>query len=219
MVTAQIASIPDRERLLKKVVDSLLPQVDQLNIMLNNYPKTPSFCNKPKVNHYHLDNSKGDAAKFYGLKNIEGYIFTCDDDLIYPPDYVELTIKELKKHGNRVILSHHGRQMPPKPVNNSYTDRIAAFHWNVGQLHCVELDIGGTGVMAWHSDMFLPDMDEITIKNMADIWVAKFSKEQGVKIMLCPHPDDWIQYLHPENTIWDEHYSNPGRQTDLYNSF
>ena len=219
MVTAQLASIPDRVDLLEKTVNSLLPQVDSLNIMLNNYANTPHFCHNLKIKFCHLDNFKGDAAKFHGLKGVEGYIFTCDDDLVYPPDYVILTIKELKRHENRVILSHHGRQMRPKPVNNSYTDRIAAYHWNVGQPKCVELDIGGTGVMAWHSDTFFPDIDRITIKNMADIWIHGFAKEQGVKIMLCPHPDDWIQYLHPKNTIWDEHYSNPGQQTDLYNSF
>ena len=107
--------------------------------------------------------------------------------------------------------------MRPKPVNNSYTDRIAAFHWNIEQPHCVQLDIGGTGVMAWHSDTFLPDLDRITIKNMSDIWVHRFAVEQDVEIMLCPHPGDWIEYLNPPNTIWDEHYSNPGPQTDLYN--
>lgn len=219
MVTAQLASIPDRERLLEHVVNSLLPQVDQLNIMLNNYPKTPAFCDKPKVNVYHLDNSKGDAAKFYGLKDIEGYIFTCDDDLIYPPDYVELTLKELKRHENSVILSHHGRIMQEKPVSSSYSDRKAAYHWNVEQLNSVQLDIGGTGVMAWHSDTFLPDIKDITIKNMADIWVHGFAKRQGVRIMLCPHPADWIQYLHPTNTIWDQHYPHPEVQTTLYNSF
>ncbi len=219
MITAQIASIPDRQWLLERVVASLLPQVDQLNIMLNNYPKTPFFCHKPKINYYHLDNSKGDAAKFHGLKNISGYIFTCDDDLIYPPNYVELTLKELERHENRVILSHHGRQMRPKPVNNSYTDRIQAFHWNIEQPKSVQLDIGGTGVMAWHSDTFFPDIDRITKKNMADIWVHGFALEQGVKIYLCPHPGDWIEYLNPPNTIWDRDYPNPQPQTDLYNSF
>lgn len=222
MVTAQIASIPDRERLLEKTINSLLPQVDILNIMLNNYPYIPSFCFKDKVNAACFDNSKGDAAKFHALESVQGYIFTCDDDLVYPHNYVERMVNELKKHENKVILTCHGRIMNDKPVHSSYTDRIAAFHWRDEQLKSVQLDIGGTGVMAWHSDAFFPDIDDIKIKNMADIWIAKFAKEQGVKIMLCPHKEDWIQYLHPERiapTIWDEHYLKPEAQTKLYNSF
>ena len=123
------------------------------------------------------------------------------------------------RHENMVILSHHGRQMHDKPITNSYTDRRAAFHWNIEQPNSVQLDIGGTGVMAWHSDTFFPNIDRITLKNMADIWVHGFAQEQNVKIYLCPHPADWIQYLNPPDTIWDRDFPNPQPQTDLYNSF
>ena len=219
MVTAQIASIPDRVDLLEKVVNSLLSQVDNLNIMLNNYVNTPHFCHNLKIKFCHLDNQKGDAAKFHGLRYVKGYIFTCDDDLLYPENYVETMIKRLELHENKVILTNHGRIMNDKPVHNSYTDRKAAFHCLKDADYEGVLDIGGTGVMAWHSSAFFLDIDRITIKNMADIWVAKFAKEQGVKIMLNPHSEGWIKYLNPQHTIWDDHFPNPKVQTDLYNSF
>ena len=148
MITAQIASIPDREGLLKKTMESLISQVDQLNIMLNCYDRTPSFCYKPKVQFYHLDNEKGDAAKFYGLKNIGGYIFTCDDDLAYPPDYVETMTKKLHEYNDKVILTNHGRIMMEKPVTNSYTSRKKAFHCLKEETLETFIDIGGTGAMA-----------------------------------------------------------------------
>ena len=219
MVTAQIATLPNRVDLLKKTVESLLPQVDILNIMLNGHNITPSFCHKPKITVYHRNNEKGDAEKFFGLKNIEGYIFTCDDDLIYPPDYVETMTKRLAEFGNFVILTNHGRIMQPKPVSSSYADRIAAYHWRNEAKESVQLDIGGTGVMAWDSDCFFPDYNRIDKANMADIWVHGFAKEQGIRIMLCPHPAEWIQYMNPPETIWDYHYLHPEEQTALYNSF
>jgi len=219
MVTAQIASIPDREHLLEKVIKSLLPQVDSLNVMLNNYVNTPNFCHNLKIKFRHFDNKQGDGVKFYGLRHVKGYIFTCDDDLIYPKNYVETMVKRLEMETNRVILTNHGRIMNPKPVHNSYTDRKAAYHCLKDADYSGELDIGGTGVMAWHSSAFFPDIDRITIKNMADIWIAKFAKEQKVKIMLNPHKEGWIGYLNPPNTIWDEHFPHPEAQTALYNSF
>jgi hypothetical protein len=219
MVTAQIATIPDRVTLLKITVESLIDQVDQLNIMLNGHQQVPSFLNHPKITYHFLDNSKGDAAKFYGLKNVKGYIFTCDDDLKYPGYYVQTMAFKLLQYDNQIILTNHGRIMNPKPVSNSYTDRKAAFHCLKEETQEVFLSIGGTGAMAWHSDYFFPDVDKITKKNMADIWVAKFAHEQGCKILLNPHRAEWIQYLHPQHTIWDDHFPNPQDQTDLYNSF
>ena len=232
MVTAQIATIPDREEMLKSVIASLLPQADHINVMLNNYDHTPDFLGSPKVTAIHLDNSKGDGAKFYGMKDVKGYIFTCDDDLIYPEDYVQVMTDKLKQHDNRVILTNHGRIMEPKPVRNSYTDRRGGSRNPDSKFHCLldapresALDIGGTGVMAWHSDYFLPDYDRITLANMADIWVAKFAHEQGCKILHNPHKEGWIRYasrvlgLPDPPTIWDEHFPNPQAQTDLYNSF
>jgi hypothetical protein len=229
--TAQIASIPDREDLLRQTVESLTGQVNQINVMLNGYKHIPKYLHKTKVENSYLsckimDNSKGDAAKFWGLKWFFGYIFTCDDDLLYPPDYVETMITKLREYDNQVILTNHGRIMEPKPVTNAYTDRKGGIRNPDSKFHCLldapreeYLDIGGTGVMAWHSDYFFPDYDRIDIPNMADIWVAKFAKEQGCKILHNPHREGWIQYLHPKHTIWDDHFENPQAMTDLYNSF
>ena len=219
MVTAQIATIPDRVDMLKVTVESLLPQVDQLNIMLNGHERVPSFCNRPKVSYYNRHNIKGDAEKFYGLRNIEGYIFTCDDDFAYPPDYVETMTKKLYEYNNAVIVTCHGRIMMEKPVTNSYTSRKMAFHCLKEETLETFLDIGGTGAMAWHSSAFFPDYNSINKANMADIWVAKFAHEQNVKIVHNPHREFWIKYLNPTWTIWDRHFPNPKEQTDLYNSF
>ena len=222
--TAQIASIPGRIELLEKTVNSLINQVDRVNVMLNNYTRTPEYLIRDRVQVRHFDNSKGDAVKFYDLP--KGYIFTCDDDLVYPEDYVEVMISKLRERDNKVILTNHGRIMESKPVSNSYTDRRGGSRNPDSRFHClldepaeVFLDIGGTGVMAWHSDYFFPDYEKITKKNMADIWVAKFAHEQGCKILHNPHKEGWIKYLHPKHTIWDEHFPNPQEQTDLYNSF
>ncbi len=226
MITAQLATIPDRVDLLKQTVESLVPQVNRLFVALNGHKIVPGFLEHKKISIYKLDNTKGDAAKFYNLKSSEGYIFTCDDDLLYPEDYCKVMISKLREHDNRVILTNHGRIMEPKPVTNSYTDRKGGSRNPDSKFHCcldapreAYLDIGGTGVMAWHSDYFFPDYDKITIPNMADIWVCKFAKEQNCKILHNPHREGWIQYLHPGHTIWDDHFPNPEQMTALYNSF
>jgi hypothetical protein len=222
MITAQIATIPERTGLLKLVVHSLLNQVDpidRLNIMLNGHNQVPQFLNHSRITYYFMDNSKGDGAKFHNLKGVKGYIFTCDDDLIYPHDYTRVMISKLKEYDNKVILTNHGRIMLPKPVGNAYSDRRVSYHCLEEVTVNFELSIGGTGVMAWHSDYFYPDVNKMLIKNMADIWIAKFAHEQNCKIHINPHKEGWIKYLQPEHTIWDDAYQHPEEMTALYNSF
>ena len=219
-IIAQIASIPERSQMLKQTVMSLYPQVDELNVMLNNYKNyTPYWLSKDKINVYHFDNSKGDGVKFYGIEDKDGYVFTCDDDIIYPTDYVHAMTMKLAEYNNRVILTNHGRVMNEKPVRSSYMDRKASYHCMKTVTEEIQLDIGGTGVMAFYTDYFRPDYNSILFPNMADIWIAKFAKEQGCKILMNPHEEGWLVYQNPDWTIWDQEINNHDRQTEIYNSF
>ncbi len=226
MVTAQIATVPHRENMLQIVVNSLIDQVDKINVMLNGHEEAPYFLKQlefhtDKIQYWDMDNSTGDAAKFFRVEQLEGYVFTCDDDIQYPPDYVQVMIAELKRYENKVILTNHGRTMMPKPVCSIYTDRLGTHHTFL-ETKSMELDIGGSGVMAWHTDFFKPKYSEFKRSNMADIWVAKQAKEQGLKIMMNPHPENWFAPLdlnEKEPSIWDSKYQNDVEETKIYNSF
>ena len=88
MITASLATIPSRIPQLQKTVESLLPQVDRLNIFLNNYTTVPEFLNHDKIQLGFGDNSIGDAGKFYWASETKGFQMYCDDDIIYLGDYV-----------------------------------------------------------------------------------------------------------------------------------
>jgi len=87
MVTINIATITERESLLINTIKSLYDQADRINIWLNNYRSIPLWLSDPKIKHHATINNVGDAGKF-GFKS-KGFIFSCDDDIIYPPDYVK----------------------------------------------------------------------------------------------------------------------------------
>jgi len=227
MITAQIATVPHREDMLQTVVNSLIDQVDKINIMLNGYKDAPMFLKQLEFHtdklHYFdmMEGEMGDAAKFFRVENLEGYVFTCDDDIQYPPDYVKVMIAELQRYDNKVILTNHGREMHRKPVVSIYSDRKETHHTFL-ETKSVKLDIGGTGVMAFHTDFFKPKYREFKRANMADIWVAKQAKEQGLKIMMNPHPENWLVPLdinEKQPSIWDRKYLNDEKETEIYNSF
>lgn len=221
MVTVQIASIPNRIELLRRTVESLKNQVDFIHVGLNNYDQIPDFLNRNwKITGTLLDNSTGDAAKFYGVEDLEGYIFTCDDDLIYPKDYVKRMIDKIEQYKRKTIITNHGRIMFPRPVESYYRDKIITYHCllNVSKDH--KVDCGGTGVMAFHSDTIKLKYSYFKSPNMADIWVAIYARKRGVPIIVQSHEEDWIQYQDTnDQTIWDQHYLNDAIQTALINKY
>ena len=216
-ITAQLATIPDREDFLKQVVNSLIDQVDLLSISLNNYKKVPEWLRVLPVETRLLDNSTGDAAKFYGIEDIGGYFFACDDDLIYPKDYIETLIDKIEQYQRRAIITLHGRVMPQRKVVSYYKDRFEIYRCLGTGDYDVRVHVGGTGVMGFHSDTFKIKYSDFKEKNMADIWVSGHAKRQNVPIVVIAHKAGWLVPLIPTNTIWDQHYEDDELQTNIYN--
>jgi len=49
--------------------------------------------------------------------------------------------------------------------------------------------------MAWRSDLFRPLKDYFKRANMADIWLAKFAKENNIPIVCIAHEEGWLKYI------------------------
>lgn len=215
MKIAMIASIPEREKMLEKTVDSLRPQVDEIRVALNSYSHIPKFLNKAEV--VMLDNEKGDAGKHYFADQFDGYLLTCDDDLIYPPGYVDKMIAGVEKY--QCACSLHGRVYKFRPILNFQMMFIGYPCLSTVQ-HDVKVDIGGTGVMCWHTDLLKIRYDDFKSKNMSDLWFAKRCVEQEVGIMCLAHSGDYLKYQAPQWTIWeDAAKSNFREQTELMRTF
>jgi hypothetical protein len=199
MITAQIASVPSRINSLQKTVESILPQVTFLFVALNGYEDIPKFLvDNPKIKNVLMDNRFCDSAKFYDIEERQGYIFTIDDDLVYPKTYVQDMIKGIDKFNCVVTL--HGRTYP-RPFTNYYR-----LEHNYRCLNPLDknayVDVGGTGVMAWHSDRLKVKFSDFKLPNMADIWMSKIAHEQKVPIMVLAHKINYLQHTRHEDNIF-----------------
>ena len=216
MITIQIASIPTRKHLLKETIKSLKDQCDILNVFLNSYKEIPEyFKDYSNITGKLLDNSTGDAAKFYGVENLKGYILTCDDDLIYPKDYVKIMISQIDKY--KCIISNHGRILFPRPIGSYYRHKVVNYHCILYVEKDHKVEVGGTGVMGFHSDHFKIKYSDFKLPNMADVFVA-IKAWRKVDIIVNAHCDSWIKtqkVIEPQ--IWDLHVWNDFDQTDLIN--
>ena len=213
-----MASIMGREELLILAINSLLPQVDKIYVGLNNYPEIPERLRSLRnVECVILDNSLGDGAKFYSIKDIDDAMyFSCDDDLAYPSGYCDYMESKVRQYNS--IISLHGRRFDRRPIV-SYRK---SFSLNYHCLHTyhedVQLHVGGTGVMAFDTNRFKPDISQFKEKNMCDIWVAKQASEQGIPIMGVAHKNTYLRYLNPVGTIWRDCKIDP-YQTGILKSF
>ena len=217
MITVQIATLPERESHLSLTVASLIGQVDSMFVALNGHKEVPSFLlDNPKISYLLMDNSLGDGAKFYNSDKLEGYILTCDDDLIYPQGYVGYMINGVKNHGGIVTIL--GKRYDERPIGSfgrGYTRLYSCLNEVRGD---TEVHVAGTGVMAWHSDTIKIDPHSFSRKNMADVWVAKLAHEQGVKLTVLAHPRQYVVYNRFPWRIWNNDRDDT-YQTKVLNSF
>jgi hypothetical protein len=189
---AGIATVKGRRAALHDTIDSLLPQVD--SIVISN------------------GDVIGDAVKFSGYRP-DVFFFSCDDDLIYPPDYCDKMIACYERTG--AIVTCHGRIFSP-PITDYYRNGTK-FHCLADVEHDVTVHCGGTGVMMIAGQLFITP-ENFKEKNMADVWLAKLAYEQNVPIVCMAHKKGWIKHTDKfdlKETIYETHKSDCKVQTDV----
>lgn len=220
-VTVGIATMPGREKSLKETLASLLPQVDNIYLTLNGFTSVPAWIRNPKiVASVEPTNSLGDAAKF-GYKAQKGYIFTCDDDLIYAPDYVKNMVCAIEKYNRKCVITIHGRRFMSMPVKSYY-------HCDAFVVRCLGslakdlfMHIPGTGVSAWHSSAVKIKLSDFEVKNMSDIWMGVICQKQRVPVVAIEHVHGWVlesrSYDNTKTICYTQHRTDDV-QTHVVNS-
>lgn len=197
LVVCGIATLKNRKAALEDTISSLLPQVDVIYIYQNDYKDISGIFSDPKIvviSALDTGIDMGDAGKFYRLSAFRNcYYFSCDDDLIYPKNYVDKMLSYLKLYDNKVICSCHGRVMLKNPISY-YKDKSVVYHFEKENEEPRGVHFGGTGVMAFHTSILDVNFNFFRSANMADVWVGLFSKENNIPITVIPHASKWIEH-------------------------
>ena len=220
-----VATIESRSSALFDMVNSILNQVDKLIIYQNGYKKINDFLNHEKIeviSSIDTGSDMGDAGKYYCVDNYDNcYYLSLDDDLIYPPDYVENLIQGLNYYNNEVILSYHGRTL--KPDAHCYYKDYQEYFRCLGALKEDRfVHFGGTGVMGFHTSAFNVKYEMLKKANMADIWIGLLARKQLLPIVVRKHAIGWIKCNDKVNlneTIYKKYEHNHGFQNKLLVGF
>ncbi len=190
-VLAALASVPRRVHLLEQTLATLRPQVDALCVYLNGYDAVPNFVRSLADEAVLSPTNDGAERKFWWADKHVGMYCSCDDDILYPPDYVETMRRAVIEHGRRALVTAHGRTYLGKPTtvhSVSYAPGLFFKRVDCGQ----RVNHGGTGVMAWDSrELQVPK--QWPLQNLADMQLAVWAQLNKVPYWLIAHQAHWLR--------------------------
>ena len=191
-VFASLATIPERERALQRVVEALLPQVDTLGVYLNAYDRVPAFLDRERVvvARSQDDGLRGDAGKFFWAGTTSGYQLVCDDDIDYPEDYVGQLVAGIERHRRRAVVGFHGCVLRTAIADYHSSRRV--LHFTRALTTDSAVHVLGTGVAGYHTSAISVRPEDFAAPNMADIWLALLGQRQRVPFVCLHRAGGWL---------------------------
>lgn len=227
-----MASLPDRQKTLVKAVRSLIDQVDTIqlgltgdyiNTMLAIEKSIPNPDATSKIKIVSHDNTLQDGARFINAAAKRGYCLVCDDDILYPPDFVTTMIKQYEQLPKPGFLTVMGKVLKPRPLK-SYYKGWAQNYRTFDEVNLLQLvDIPGCCGILWHTDHIMVDQRAMVIPN-SDVCLGVYARSVGFPCYVIPHKADWLKDLMvelPKDTlsIFGKYRRNDKVQTDFINKW
>lgn len=211
-VTVFMATYPGGFDNVGNAVRSLLQQslaIGKLVLHVNSTRRPPRLPKDPRLVVHLSKENHADNGKFLHMAGTKGYILTADDDINYPPNYVERMIREVDVHERKALVGVHGATLPYGPPFSRWSQYSSMRRSNVfGVEHGsrIPVDIIGTGTMAFHSGVGLPLAAEMDTLRMVDLHVAVWASQQGIPMHMVPRPRNWlVEFEAPDQErIWQQ---------------
>lgn len=227
MIVANLATYPPRRERLPTVVRALAPQVDRLNIVLNDYAAVPADLPAlPGVVATIPPADTKDTGKF--LPDVTGasFVFLADDDLDYPSDYVSRTIAALEAcAGTRVAGGYHGTiYTRPRPGTSLRKisrylrygpDRVMesrkVYKFDAALAAPVVVDQIGSGTAILRGTDMPPFAYMKDAQMFVDVRLARWCFDKGIDLVCLPRAAGWLTEERFDERIYDFTRGNPER--------
>jgi hypothetical protein len=210
MIVANLATYPPRAEFLTRVIASIAPQVDRLNVVLNEYDAVPaSLAGIPNVHAILPDEDTKDVGKFYPDISGAEHVLLIDDDVVYPEDYVARTLASFRSlAAPRAVGGYHCSvyTRPSLSLSPSGLRRFLRFHLRPSRiagyrriLHFgldipepLLVDQVATNAAILRAEDMPPWDYMRTSQKFVDVRLARWCFEQGIVPVLLPHEPDWL---------------------------
>lgn len=204
-IVGGVASFPKRIKVLEQMVNSILPQVDELIVYLNNYEEIPAFLIDSRITVFRSQDLGDISAngKVYHIDKLKScYFFSLDDDIEYPDDYVDKMIACLKKYDNMVGVAVHGSIFPGRV--QWYFERYSLYSFVRGLKTDKFVTLIGSGTLAFHTDTLKAKFSDFCGDVMVDLRFSILAREQRVPLVCIARPKRWLKALVPDEGLYQE---------------
>lgn len=219
-ICASLASVAGREAMVVDAVLSLYPFVDKVRVYLNGYAEVPEGLKLPRVEVVRSQQygDDGDAGKFFWVEDARYPLnLICDDDLIFPPDYVAQMVAALRRYGNRAVVGVHGVLLK-QPTPSYYDEKFRHVRrYPHANREDYQVHVLGTGAVLYDRRTLTLRRRDFQYRNMADIWLMEQCQKQQVPAICIARPRNWViqnQVKGGVPTIYDASHGRNGTGFD-----
>ncbi|HHQ4610536.1 TPA: hypothetical protein ACSP2B_002763 [Aeromonas veronii] len=198
-ICVSIATYPARKKSLMDTIESLIGQVDYLLLYLNEYTCIPDEISNHELREKIVciideDGARRAEGKFHWMHRIDGFYFTCDDDIIYPADYISKTIQAIELSGRKAVVGYHGVIFNDS-VASFKGDRKFFYKFTEELRENKKCHLLGTGVLAFHTEIFNMVDTHLLHKYpfAVDPAFAVICKSNNIDMLCIGHDENWLR--------------------------
>jgi hypothetical protein len=193
-IVATVATMPERLPLLERMLDSIELQVDRINVYLDGHDKIPDRITGSKfvVEKADPEASLHAAGKFRWAAGLdECYHFVCDDDILFPGDYVSRMIAAIERYDRKAAVGVHAIRFQGPPYA-FYKKRV---NYSMGMALPEDMRVHalGTGTLAYWAPSLPISIDDFPRYNAEDLFVAICAKRVGVPMICVGRDAYWLR--------------------------
>ena len=192
LIRAHMATFPPREEIFGRVVQAILPQVDRLVIVFNQYDAPPpGIEDDPRIEAIVTDVDTRDLGRFFDPPDADDIVFLIDDDLGYPPDYVARSITEASMIGwDGNVFGYQGFNYRDGSDGSAPGWRQLRLSGSVPRAQGVRML--GTGTVVARGDA-IPGLGAIAAyRGHADVAFGLHTLRAGRRAWALPRAADWL---------------------------
>ncbi len=216
-----MATFPAREKTLTTVLDQLSPQMDMIYIYLNEYKYIPSCLEAYEnvhpvlgIDSYGDLNANGKMIYLEYEKN-DCYVFTLDDDILFPDDYVVKMVQTIKDMNNKVAVTVHGSIIPDD--SSWYYERSDVFGVKRKlELHTA-INLVGSGTFAYYNKTIPLEFEKFINNVYVDLHLSLEALKNNIPLLAIKRESGWIQFIKYDG-LWEQFKSELTHHTRILQS-
>lgn len=214
---ASMATMASRLATFQMVLPVIHSQVDHVFVYLDGYDTAPAFLDGFDRITVRRAEEVGDlhaSSRFLCLLELSepAFVVIVDDDLAYPPDYVERMADVLRQLGGQAIVGVHGRIF--LPPHTSYVRHVNPLHYTRALNTACHVHEVGIGTCAFLSSRLDVDPRTWDRNDMDDIIVAIEAQKRGLPRIAVPRRAGWLGgYTEGQtDSLWDRTKADDSEQ-------